>query len=205
MTNTTNDWQQAFQAFRDHHETDIEGFLVRWFSSTSALDFVIDHHHELKSVDLFERALLFAWIHAKTNVRNWSRGFTRGIFEGLCDRGRLFAAGDPLPGTGCFTIYRGIAGTGAARRIRGISWTALPERARWFAAWYAGRFKLPNPSVYRTVVEQKDMLAYSNARGEQEFLVLLTSNHKIQVVERLSDAAVSEHLRSEAQTPNVAT
>ena len=196
QTESGNNWQEDFQGLLDRRDTDIEGFLYRWFTSTTSLDFVIEHVHELRACQLFEQGLLCAWVDAKTNIRNWTRGFTRGIFS-LCDRDRLLAAGQPLPGLGPFTIYRGVAGKGAARRKRGISWTSSIARARWFAAWYVDRYKLSDPSVYRTVVEKKQVLAYSDDRKEEEFLVLLPSNHRIELFERLSDTAVAESLDAE--------
>ena len=193
MTDAVNNWEKAFQALLDRRDVDIGGFLCRWFSSTTRLDFVIDHSTELRECGLFERGLLCAWIDAKTNVRNWTRGFTRGVFA-LCDRDRLLAAGQSLPGPGPFELYRGVAGKGAARRKRGVSWTSSIARARWFAAWYVDRYKLPDPSVYRTVVEKRDVIAYSNERQEEEFLVLLTPNHNVERFERLSEKAVAEYL-----------
>jgi len=38
------------------------------------------------------------------------------------DRARLRALGDALPGPGPFTLFRGVAGRGAKRRVRGLSW-----------------------------------------------------------------------------------
>jgi hypothetical protein len=198
MTDAANDWEEAFQAILDRRDSDIDGFLLRWFSSTTRLDFVVDHMAELRRCGLFEQGLLWAWIDAKTNIRNWTRGFTRGIFA-LCDRDRLLAAGQSLPGSGPFELYRGVAGKGAARRKRGVSWTSSIARARWFAAWYVDRYKLPDPSVYRTVVDKRDVIAYSNERQEEEFLLLLKPNHEIDIFERLSETAIAEYLDAESR------
>jgi hypothetical protein len=198
MVDAANDWEEAFQAILDRSDSDIEGFLFRWFSSTTRLNFVVDHLAELRKCDLFEQALLCAWTGTKTNIRNWTRGFTQDIFA-ICDRDRLLAAGQPLPGSGPFELYRGVAGKGAARRKYGFSWTSSLAKARWFAAWHVHRYQLPNPTVYRTVVEKKDVLAYSNDRQEEEFLVLLKPNHKIEIVERMSEAAVAESLAAESR------
>lgn len=198
MTDAANNWEEAFQAIIERRDSDIVGFLLRWFDSTTRLDFVVDHILELRKCELFEEALLPAWIGAKTNVHNWTRGFTQDIFA-FCDRDRLLAAGQPLPGSGPFELYRGVAWKGAARRKYGISWTSSLARARWFAAWYIDRYKLPDPSVYRTVVEKKDVIAYSNDGQEEEFLVLLAPNHKIEIFERLSETAVAEYLDAESK------
>jgi hypothetical protein len=166
---------------------DIEGVLCL-ISSGARLDFICDNAQLLKERGLFERGLLDAWTGANTNIRYWSLSFTEYIFGSFSDRGRLLAAGQPLPGEGPFTLYRGVAGHGAARRIRGISWTASVERAGWFATvFYAERFHLPNPCIYRTTVEKEHVLAYSNDRQEEEFLVLLPQRHKVELFKRLVD------------------
>lgn len=198
MTDSANDWVEAFQAILDRRDSDIEEFLCRWFSSTDRLDFVLDHRAELMRYGLFEQGLFSSWIGARTNVRNWRGRFAQYIF-GRCDRDRLLAAGQPLPGSGPFVLYRGVGGKGAARRKRGISWTSSLAKARWFAAWYADRFELPDPTVYRTVVGEKEVLAFSNDRQEEEFLVLLKPNHKVEIFERLSETAVAECLAAEAR------
>ena len=166
---------------------DILGVL--WLlSSGKRLDFVVDNAQMLKERGLFERGLLEAWTSANINIRSWSPTFTNWIFGKFADRDRLRAAGQPLPGEGPFTLYRGVAGRGPARRVRGISWTASMERARWFANWYADRFRLENPCIYRTSASQEHVLACSNDRQEDEFLVLLPSDHEVTIHERLASA-----------------
>ncbi len=93
----------------------------------------------------------------------------RSLMFQSADRARLRAEGDPLPGHGPFTIYRGVAGDEPVRRVCGLSWTASLEMAREFAE----RFALPDPGVYQITVEESNVLAYVNAKGEEEFIVLL--------------------------------
>jgi len=164
---------------------DIEGVLGL-LGDGARLDFVCDKAPMLREHGLFERALLDAWTGARTNIRNWSPSFTKSIFGKIADRERLLAAGQPLPGKGPFTLYRGVAGLGASRRVHGISWSSSVERAEWFAAWYADRFHLPNPCIYRTIVEREHILAYTNGRQEQEFLVLLPQGHRAEIFKRVS-------------------
>jgi hypothetical protein len=85
-----------------------------------------------------------------------------------------------LPGPGPFTLYRGVAGYTNARRIRGTSWTGTLERATWFAH----RFLLPNPAVYKAEVEAAYVLAYVGShRNEDEYIVLLPPSVKVERLE----------------------
>jgi hypothetical protein len=146
-----------------------------WYTSNEyGLDLIRKNIGALRDRGLYERALLHAYIGTRTNYRHWSPTVLRFLFE-LADRGRLLQCGDTLPGLGPFTVYRGVSGRGRARRVRGISWTDSIERARWFA----GRFApLRDPAVFRTVVSACDVLAYTNARNEGEFLILLPASNK---------------------------
>ena len=98
----------------------------------------------------------------------------------MADSERLRACGDPLPGHGPFTIFRGVAGRGSARRVRGLSWTGSQERAEWFAQRLARI--LPNPAVFKVTVSEADVIAYVHSgkqgRGEEEFIVLLPQSSR---------------------------
>jgi hypothetical protein len=48
-----------------------------------------------------------------------------------------------------------------------MTWTASIEDTQWFA----GRFGLPDPAVFCTVAEARDVFAYTNDREEKEFLL----------------------------------
>jgi hypothetical protein len=133
-----------------------------------ALDVVADNVDVLRNAGLYERALLDAFVGTRTNHSHWPFDVLMSLFA-CCDRERLRAAGGPLPGTGPFVLYRGVAGHGARRRLRGLSWTTDPERARWFAL----RVFLPHPAVIRVTVDASAVLAYVNDREEREFVVAL--------------------------------
>ena len=149
----------------------VSGFLAK-VDNECALSLVARNIAALRARGLYEHALFEAWASTRTNHRNWSLGALRNLFS-IADRNRLRAAGDPLPGGGPFTIYRGVAGRGPARRVRGLSWTGSLERARWFA----GRFAhLTDPAVFRLRVSDCDILAYCRDRNEEEFIVLLPSS-----------------------------
>jgi hypothetical protein len=57
--------------------------------------------------------------------------------------------------------------------VRGLSWTASLDRARFFARRYP---KLANPAVYRVTAATEHVLAYTNERKEEEFFVTLPKN-----------------------------
>jgi hypothetical protein len=97
------------------------------------------------------------------------------------ERTRLRSVGSPPPGPGPWRVYRGVSGRGAARRIRGYSWTAALDRARWFAA----RFGLPDPAVFETTVHDEHLLFYTNERSEREFVVALPRHWPVRRVERV--------------------
>jgi hypothetical protein len=142
------------------------------------LDLIKRNRHALRSLGIYESALLAAFTQTRTNNRRWSLASLRRLFQSA-DIKRLRAAGDQMP-SGPFTIYRGVAGRGAAARIAGLSWTGSLECACWFAMRYAEH--LPFPRVLRTVVTKRSVLAYINEMGrdEQEYIVLLPSTAKLE-------------------------
>jgi hypothetical protein len=142
-------------------------------SNEHSLELVWRNVALLRERGVYEPALLDAFTATRTNNHRCPLRDLRLLFD-LADRARLRAAGDPLPGPGPFSVYRGVSGRGATRRVRGFSWTASLERASWFANRYRG-LSLPDPAVFRVTVRDEDVLAYTNGRLEQEFLVLLPS------------------------------
>jgi hypothetical protein len=130
----------------------------------------------LRAKGIYERALLSAFAH--TNHADWSLLALRRLFASA-DRGRLRSGGDPLPGPGPFTIYRGVAGVEPARRVCGLSWTSSAEEARPFAH----RLRWPDPGVYRITVRATDVVAYLNMKEEAEFVVMLPETARPERVE----------------------
>ena len=159
-------------------EGDAIGFLIK-ASNEWGLNLVYMNQGVLLKRGIYESALLSAFIDTRTSNHGWPLNTLRLLFE-IADRDRLRAAGDPLPGAGPFTIFRGVAGRGRARRVRGFSWTASREKAEWFAERFAK--ELPelsvDPAVFQVTVGVDDVLAYSNERKEQEFIVLLPDSAK---------------------------
>jgi hypothetical protein len=146
---------------------DVERFLG-YASNEAGLNLVQFNQAAMQARGVYERALCSAFLSTRTNHRHWSLAELQDLFA-VADRARLRACGDPLPGPGPFAIYRGVAGLGQSRRIRGLSWTGSRDRAAWFAV----RFGLPCPGVYCLTVPEAAVLLYTNERKEDEFIVLL--------------------------------
>ena len=129
---------------------------------------------------LLEPALTSSYSLAPTargiTLKRWAR-----LFE-CCDRERLRAAGDPLPEGDRFTLYRGVSGRGAARRVAGLSWTRSPGIASHFARTWplvglgsGCRTEAPpeaDPAVYVTEVRREDVLFYDDGRNEDDFVLI---------------------------------
>lgn len=124
------------------------------------LDLVASGSVVLRARGLYETALLSAYAH--TNHAHWSQVAIVDLFR-RADPARLRAAGDALKGTGPRTIFQGCA---THHEGAGLSWTLDLEQARWFADRH------PDPTVWSGVVDAADILAYLNAKEEQEVLVL---------------------------------
>jgi len=148
--------------------------VMGYMPNTSRLAFVVDNFPVLKERGVYEEALLDAYTGTRTNFSRWSFDLINYLFE-LADRKKLLECGEPLPGDGPFTVYRGVSGRGAARRIRGMSWTGSIERAIWFAK----RFVFEKPAVFKATVEKRLVYAFCNDRKEEEFLVKIPPGLKL--------------------------
>jgi hypothetical protein len=96
-----------------------------------------------------------------------------------CGRDSLRAAGAPLPKPepdGLFTVYRGVAGYGRARCLRGVSWTGSLDVACWFACRFP---HLKNPTVFRARVRPEDIYCRYTARNEDEYIVCPTNREQL--------------------------
>src|SRR5207244_1151551 len=141
------------------HEESLDVSLLKARGSEYWLDLLAANAALLTELDIYERGLLVALFGSRTN--NYARRDMALSLIRQANRGKLLAAGDPLPGPGPFTLYRGVAGRGPARQVRGLSWTGSLETARWFARRYPG---LGDPAVFTAVVQANDVLSYTHAR-----------------------------------------
>ena len=145
------------------------GLPLLWFN--------FEHFQQL---GLCEQALLYAFTATRTNKHGPEDELA--IMFHRADRKRLRDAGQPFPGTGPFTLYRGVAGNGRYRKVYGYSWTPSLEAAQWFASRAEACYSLPNPDVYRIMATADDVLAYINDGQQEEFIVHPANVRKPQLV-----------------------
>jgi hypothetical protein len=98
----------------------------------------------------------------------YSQNLLRWLF-GLADRRTLLAAGDPLPCSGPFTLYKAML---RRTRIHRVCWTDSLLSASSFAT----RGNEETAAVYRVTIGGEHVLAYINREKEGEYLVLLPSD-----------------------------
>lgn len=96
---------------------------------------------------------------------------------------------------GPWTLYRGVAGCGKSRWIRGYSWTDSIDRACWFAA----RFDLPSPAVFETVCDESRLLAYTNQRGESEYIVSVSDVKRVKMTKDKVFARAAVYIQDAAE------
>jgi hypothetical protein len=62
-----------------------------------------------------------------------------------------------------------VSGKKGMRRVRGFSWTASVEKAKWFAIRLAEH--LGDPAVYKVNFGRDAIIVYTNDREESEFIL----------------------------------
>lgn len=157
--------------------SDAVGFLSL-ADNQCGINLVAGNSAILRERGIFEEALLHALISPRISHYRVEMGFLRDLIR-TANREKLRAAGDPLPGPGPFTVFRGVAGNKNHRRVRGISWTGSFDKAAWFAGRFQPDSQLADPGVYKAVVEAEHVLARVIARKEDEYLVLLPKSVKV--------------------------
>jgi hypothetical protein len=159
-------------------EGDVRKFLVSAGNDYS-LDMVNFNYGELKRRGLYEEALLVAWMICRVNNQRYPVDDLHRLWD-LADRDVLRRLA-PLPGPGPFVLYRGVAGNGKVRRVRGHSWTADRKKAQWFAERFRGL--LANPMVYSATIGAELVYAYIPDRDEAEFVVNVPPKMRLKKVQ----------------------
>ena len=119
------------------------------------LSFVFYNFHVLKKVGKYEEALLYAYTAGESNHSMRNVDHLKLLFD-MADADVLRRIGEPIPKQESFTLYEGICGKGRKRRINGISWTASPNTAAWFAMRYAKELNLPLIGIMITIQKEID-------------------------------------------------
>ena len=88
-------------------------FLHSASSNKDVLELVAFNGDASRERGVYEAVLLYAFMATSLNNRSWSTAELVDMFR-RADPIKLRAAGDPLPGAGPFTVYRGVAGRGPA-------------------------------------------------------------------------------------------
>jgi hypothetical protein len=153
------------------------GFL-RLAGSQYGIKLVTGNSMILLERGIYEKTLLHALIAPAVSHYRFEMGLLRELIR-VANKEKLRAAGDPLPGPGPFTVFRGVAGNKNHRRVRGISWTGSFDKAAWFAGRFQPDSQLTDPGVYKAVVEAEHVLARVTARKEDEYLVLLPKSVRV--------------------------
>jgi hypothetical protein len=148
------------------------GFLG-FTDNLDGMELVSRNQKYLLEAGIYEACLVWAFTGTRLN---WSGHDDLLLYLfSLADCKKLLAQGDALPDREVFTLYRGISGRGQDRgKVKGWSWTSSLKTGWWFARRFE-ELGLEDPAVYQAEVHRGDILFFTNAREESEFVCLPTS------------------------------
>lgn len=157
------------QEWHEHVRTafergDAEEF-VQLATDNETLAIVVDNYYALWERGMYEAALVEGYVWTKCDHRGWKFDYIKSLFDSG-NREKLRNAGSPLQGTEPFTVYRGVHGSGEARRDCGLSWTGSLETACWFAT----KFGDENIAVNIAQLRLQDIYCYYTKGDEDEYL-----------------------------------
>lgn len=176
---------QAAEAF----EQGDAALFVYSCSGGAGLALVADNFPLLQQKGIYEACLFHAYTGTRSNFRAWPSKVIGFLFS-IADQAKLRQAGDPIPRQSIFRVFRGVAGHGAARRLRGFSWTLSVDAACWFATTY----QLNAPSVLSAEITNQDVLAFHGDCVEQEVICQPKNfRHTLLTLEEMKDRA-ARHL-----------
>lgn len=184
---TVEPWAMDIALEKWHQGEDLD--VMTFMSNQTGLVFVADNLHLLIKRGTYEECLLSAYTGCRVN---WSGQSLHGLafMFRIANREKLLSLGDPLPLGSHLTVFRGVAGIGRARRVRGLSWTADPHCAAWFAARFVKTGMLGDAAVFTITARRDDVLCYVDDRSEQEFLIFPHSGVKPKRVKPFPDPSI---------------
>ena len=146
------------------------GFAMLAFSGDSMAHVALNLYPLIRR-GIYEEAFMSAYTAGRVGSESLPESDVLEFLLSWCDRDRLLAAGDPLPKGERFTLYRGVGNGADIAAVRRVSWTADAREAAWFAVRLAEQYGSKDPAVFRLEVERRRVLAYTDCRCEQEFLI----------------------------------
>ena len=141
--------------------------------------FILDNWELLKNKGMYEKALASALTMPSKYHHHISLEKLQFLLT-IANRATLEAEGDPIPEGESFTLFRGVTGKGAERRLVGISWTSDSDRFEWFTKSSAD---LENPAVFKAVMPRDAIYFYNNRNKEHEFVCIIPQGVNIECEE----------------------
>jgi hypothetical protein len=149
------------------------------------LHFLLANVRYLQKQDLYEATLVDIYKEPTSNLRHVPRAILIGLFR-LADPKRLSWIEHARPEPPPTTLYRGVAGRGRARRVRGLSWTS----ALGCACWFALRYRQPDPAVFAIPFAPCQVVMYLGDRSEDEYVTLVPKAQRLRRVALTPQAMV---------------
>ena len=126
---------------------------------------VVDNCEALRERGIYEAAVVNGYVWTKHDHSDWDFDYIKLLFD-RGNREKMRTAGSQLNGSGPFTVYRGVKGSGPTRRDCGLSWTGSLEVACWFATNFGGEDAAVNSASLRL----QDIYCYYTDHNEDEYL-----------------------------------
>jgi hypothetical protein len=140
---------------------DINAFIGAGFPRRRP-SLVYSNREQLRRMGLLEQAVVRSLDYAFDSFHDLPIDRRLEMIE-MCDRGRLRAAGKPLPGEGPFKVFRGVCGVGPEpRREHGLCWTLdFLIACEWAVGEFFDDYRRPeDPRVLVAYVSDPEILWY---------------------------------------------
>lgn len=146
--------------------------------SQAAMRLVLENAYPLLKQGILEKAFMAGYVAGRVASLALLNDTEMKFLLDLCDKEKLREAGEPLPPGDNFRLYRGVADGDDMRSARRWSWTSSPGKARRFAEDASNTHRTDNPAVFMLDVDRRQILAYTNQRQEQEYIVNVREKDK---------------------------